>query len=70
MSSDGRVCVRRLVPLAALFCVTAFVSGKVPVLGVSDVGTFQGEEAALQDDLDLRAGSVEPSALQRRITRG
>jgi hypothetical protein len=58
--------VRRLVPLA-LFCVIAFVSGTVPVLGVSDVGTFQGEEAPLQDDLDLRAGSVEPSALQRRI---
>jgi extracellular elastinolytic metalloproteinase len=66
VSSDGYGRVRRLVPLA-LFCVIAFVSGTVPVLGVSDVGTFQGEEAALQDDLDLRAGSVEPSALQRRI---
>ena len=67
MSSAAGSRVRRLVPLAALFCVTAFVSGTVPVLGVSDVGTFQGEGDALQDDLDLRAGSVEPSALQRRI---
>jgi extracellular elastinolytic metalloproteinase len=67
VSSDARSRVRRLVPLAALFCVTAFVSGTVPVLAVSDVGTFQGEGAALQEDLDLRAGSVAPSALQRRI---
>ena len=35
MSSAAGSRVRRLVPLAALFCVTAFVSGTVPVLGES-----------------------------------
>jgi hypothetical protein len=59
--------VPRIALIAALFCLMAFVSGTTPVLGISDVGMFQGEGAALQDDLDLRAGSVGPTALQRTI---
>ena len=68
MSDGPRSRARLLAPLLALLCALPLVTGAVPALGVSDVGPgFQGESLALQDDLDLRVGSVAPTARQRQL---
>jgi hypothetical protein len=67
VSSRIRSRTRVLAPLVAVACLVALVGAVGPAQGVSDAaGAFQGEGAELQRDLDLRVGSVAPSARQRR----
>jgi hypothetical protein len=67
--SRARSRARWAVPFVALVCVTALASGIAPASGVSDVVDpgFQGEGLGIQDDLDLRSGSVAPTARQRQL---
>ena len=69
MSSVRRLRVRRLMPLLAVSLLLPLLSGVIPAQGVADVvgPGFQGEGSALQDDLDLRVGSVAPTARQRQL---
>jgi extracellular elastinolytic metalloproteinase len=69
MSSVRRLRVRRLMPLLAVSLIIPVLSGVIPAQGVADVAGpgFQGEGSALQNDLDLRVGSVAPTARQRQL---
>ena len=69
MSSVRRLRVRRLMPLLAVSLLLPLLSGVIPAQGVADVASpgFQGEGSALQNDLDLRVGSVAPTARQRQL---
>ena len=68
MSSRLRSRVRVLAPVVPLACLIALIGGVGPAQGISDAaGAFQGEGAALQDDLDLRDGAVAPTGRQRHL---
>ena len=70
MSSRVRSRVRVLASLSALVTAFALLGGVGPAQGVSDAaGAFQGEGVALQNDLDLRAGTVAATARQRQLVR-
>jgi extracellular elastinolytic metalloproteinase len=59
---------RRISLLLALSCLIPLVGG-IPVQGATDTSAFhfQGEGLDLQNDLDLRVGSVAPTARQRQL---
>jgi extracellular elastinolytic metalloproteinase len=70
VSSSARSRVRVLASLSALVTVLALMGGVGPAKGISDAaGAFQGEGLALQDDLDVRGGSVAATARQRQLVR-
>jgi len=68
VSPRPRLRVRRIALLVALSSLTPLVGGGVPAQGASESDFhFQGEGLELQDDLDLRVGSVAPTARQRQL---
>jgi extracellular elastinolytic metalloproteinase len=69
VSPGARARRRRIAPLVALLCLVPLLAGSIPAQGVVDPNgfRFQGEGLGLQKDLDLRVGSVAPTARQRQL---
>jgi extracellular elastinolytic metalloproteinase len=68
VSPGPRSRARQIALLVALSCVVPLLGGSVPAQGASESDFhFQGEGLDLQNDLDLRVGSVAPTARQRQL---